>query len=313
MNYKSIHDLTWDALKSLHKIPQDALLIVGVPRSGLMVASIVSLLLNIRFCDLDTFLQNRPLRTGQTRQARGSIDHPFDAPSVVIMDDSIFSGGSLEVVRQLVSASGYEGRVSYAAAYATEDAKEKVDLYFELLSMPRFFQWNIFHRKDLMNFCLDIDGIVCLDPTPEQNDDGERYRDFLLNAPILNRPSCKVGHLVTSRLEKYRGETVAWLNRHGIEYEKLHMLDLPSAAERQRLGAHGSFKAQVYNSLPETTLFIESESSQARYIYLQTGKNVLDFQSQRLVTPATGSDAFQAKYANLRTKVNRTIRRVLAI
>lgn len=32
----------------------------------------------------------------------------------------------------------------------------------------------------LKKACLDIDGVLCVDPTPEENDDGPRYREFLL-------------------------------------------------------------------------------------------------------------------------------------
>ena len=48
---------------------------------------------------------------------------------------------------------------------------------------------------------MDIDGVLCADPTPEENDDGEKYRHFLLNAPPLFIPKVTIGTLVTSRLE----------------------------------------------------------------------------------------------------------------
>lgn len=51
---------------------------------------------------------------------------------------------------------------------------------------------------------MDIDGVLCADPTPEENDDGEKYRHFLLNTPPLFIPKVTIGTLVTSRLEKYR-------------------------------------------------------------------------------------------------------------
>jgi uncharacterized HAD superfamily protein len=31
----------------------------------------------------------------------------------------------------------------------------------------------------LKKACFDIDGVLCADPLPEQNDDGEKYINFL--------------------------------------------------------------------------------------------------------------------------------------
>ena len=53
------------------------------------------------------------------------------------------------------------------------------------------------------------------------------------------------------------------------------MLNLPSAEERRRLNAHASFKASIYNELKETTLFIESETKQAKEISRLTGKSCI--------------------------------------
>lgn len=63
---------------------------------------------------------------------------------------------------------------------------------------------------------MDIDGVLCADPTPEENDDGEKYRHFLLNTPPLFIPKVTIGTLVTSRLEKYRPETEAWLQKNHV-------------------------------------------------------------------------------------------------
>lgn len=93
---------------------------------------------------------------------------------------------------------------------------------------------------------MDIDGVLCVDPTPEENDDGPRYREFLLNAQPLFIPRTEVGTLVTSRLEKYRPETMAWLKKNHVKYDKLVMLDLPNKEARQRANCHASFKAKEY-------------------------------------------------------------------
>ena len=73
-----------------------------------------------------------------------------------------------------------------------------VDLYREVVEMPRVFEWNLMHGTVLANSCMDIDGVLCLDPTDEENDDGERYLRFLSETPALLLPTAPVGWLVTS-------------------------------------------------------------------------------------------------------------------
>ena len=304
MNYKSVADLARDLSCNLHKVPRDVDLIVGVPRSGLMAASILALLINRKYCDLAAFLENRPLHNGSTRRAHASeMTHPHQARKVLLLDDSIATGKSMQEVRQAVAAASVPCEVLYAAVYATAQSHAALDLHFVQLELPRLFEWNLFHRWELERCCVDIDGVLCLDPTHEQNDDGERYREFLVNATTLARPTHRIGHLVTSRLEKYRPETEQWLKAAGIEYGQLHMLDLPSAKERRQQGTHGSFKAKVYARLDSTFLFIESESRQAEEIALRSGKPVLDFGQQRLVQPSWNVSRVVNRSASLQRKI----------
>jgi uncharacterized HAD superfamily protein len=84
--------------------------------------------------------------------------------------------------------------------------------------MPRVVEWNIFHNSIISNSCLDIYDVLCKDLTKEENDDGEKYIDFILNAYPLFIPTGKIFILVTSLLEKYRKETEVWVNKRNIEY-----------------------------------------------------------------------------------------------
>lgn len=127
----------------------------------------------------------------------------------------------------------------------------------------------------------DIDGLLCPDPSIEENDDGPAYLDFLRNAPALYSCRYKIKHLVTSRLEKYRLTTEDWLARKGIEFENLHMVDLPTAKARSQKGPqfHALQKAEVYKSLSETRLFLESAKWQAELIAKYSGKPALSMEN----------------------------------
>jgi uncharacterized HAD superfamily protein len=153
--------------------------------------------------------------------------------------------------------------------------KEKmVNYHFELVPLPRYFQWNVFNHTSLEKACFDIDGVLCEDPLPEQNDDGPKYLDFLRNARPLFIPGSKIGTIVTSRLEKYRTETEAWLTTHNVRYDKLIMLDLPDMQARQKANNHAGHKAQAYNATGGI-LFVESDRGQAVAINRITRKPVL--------------------------------------
>lgn len=149
-----------------------------------------------------------------------------------------------------------------------------VDYYVEVVPSPRYFQWNIMNHMILKKACFDIDGVLCVDPTVEENDDGPRYRKFLLNAKPLFIPGAEIGALVTSRLEKYRAETEQWLARNGVKYGKLVMLDLPDMAARRKANCHARFKAEEYKK-SEYVLFVESNPVQAAEINGITHKPVL--------------------------------------
>jgi uncharacterized HAD superfamily protein len=155
--------------------------------------------------------------------------------------------------------------------------------------------------------CVDIDGVLCDDPNAEQNDDGEKYIQFLLNAPLKYKPSTKVHTLVTNRLEKYRPQTEQWLHLNGIEYKELLMLDLPDRATRVRMGNYGVFKAEVYESRKETLLFIESDRHQAAKINELTGRAVFCVDEMRFLPHLKSRTPVHLSLARKITKFLRSI------
>jgi len=252
MNYKSMAELAQDILAGLPRLPLDLDLVVGIPRSGMLAAYQIALLRNLQVCSLGEYAANAPFGHGRTRSLPGqAMRVPAEARHVLVVDDSIASGESMKAAQRLISSLGYGHRVSYAAIYAIPASAGLVDIAFQMLSMPRVFQWNLFHRNDLRNVYFDIDGILCLDPTAEENDDGPRYMTFLENARPAYLPSRPVGGFITCRLEKYRGPTEEWLHLHQVQYQSLYMLDLPSAEARRVQQAYGAFKASVYRTLLE--------------------------------------------------------------
>ena len=311
MNYKSFGDLACDITTHLWKIPADIDLLVGIPRSGLMAAAMLALHINKKFCDLDAFIENRALKTGRTRRS-GELTYPHDAKRVLIIDDSVDAGVSIAAAREALAPVRQGRDLLFAAVYVHSRSAHVVDIFFERVEMPRVFAWNLFHRADLKHFCVDIDGVRCQDPTLEQNDDGQQYLNFLSATRPIARPSYEIGHLVSSRLERYRQPTIEWLGAHGIAFGQLHLLDVPSAADRRRLGCHAKFKADIYHRIDSAQLFVESEPDQAAQIARLTGKPVLDYANQRMATATWNMARATAEGTRLKRRIIRRLQRVQA-
>ena len=284
MNYRSISDMNDAILRNLHRLPRDIDLVVGVPRSGILAATLVSLTANIPMTDLDSFLAGRIYTSGITKRWAGLDRQTSEMRKILVIDDSIIGGTAMRDAREKIAAAGMKGDFIFAAVFGLSLQHEETDIVLDVVPHPRMFQWNFMHHMFLEQCCVDIDGVLCLDPTEEENDDGPAYEKFLSEARPLLGPTRKIGWLVTSRLEKYRKLTEAWLDKHEIKYDHLIMLDLPSKAERQRLGAHGSFKADFYRK-SNAILFIESEHEQALKIAKLSGKPVLCVESNVVSLP----------------------------
>jgi len=286
LNYRSISDLSNCIRKNAYKIPHHIELIVGIPRSGLLAASMLSLHSNLKFCDVNSFIENRKIDHGSTRTPKfPELEFPHDAKSVLFFDDSIESGRSLNRIKEKIDQINWNGREFFGACYASQESSEYVDLYFEVVPQQRLFEWNIMHRDFLKHCCVDIDGVLCRDPLPHENDDGQQYLNFIRTVRPNIVPSYRISTIVTNRLERYRRDTEDWLKSHGIDYERLEMLDLPNAKARQASGDYASNKARVFRSDPRNLLFIESDRNQAEAISKLSGKHTLCFETQELFHP----------------------------
>ncbi|MBF0198213.1 MAG: phosphoribosyltransferase [Planctomycetes bacterium] len=284
MNYRSLNDLNSDMRNGLSRIPKEVDLIVGIPRSGMIAASILSVHLNCPLIDFSGYIEGKKPWAGRTKKKSRLLNNALEACCPLIIDDSLRSGGSMEEVRQVILEHNLPGKHLFAAVYTLPGKESKVDISFRSLGLPRVFEWNLMHSSTLSRSCVDIDGVLCRDPVDSENDDGDNYKKFISSTPAIFQPSHEIGWLVTSRLEKYRTETEKWLASNNICYRNLMMLDVPSAEVRRRLRLHASFKGEVYSQC-DAVLFIESSSTQAQTIAEISGKPTLSFDTGDLIWP----------------------------
>lgn len=281
-NYRSYIDLTSIISKNILKIPQSIDLIVGVPRSGMIPAYMISGLLDCGVTDLHSFLRNDKVKGGH--RYRNEERNAFDYNNILILDDSVNSGNAISEVKFLIQKSDLQNidKLIFGAIYATPFSTQFVDIYFEIIPNPRFFEWNIYNHPTLANSCFDMDGVLCHDVPESYNDDGEKYIDYITNVRPLIKPRVKIDKIVTSRLEKYRRFTEEWLSKNGYEYNELIMLDLPDKKSRAKWAKYGEFKASVYNQ-SNNILFFESSFEQANDICRITGKPVFCVDTKQMI------------------------------
>lgn len=287
MNFRSVADLDRDILRWLPSLPADIELVVGIPRSGMIPALLIALHRNLPVTDVQGLIDGRLMGAGLTKKMDGmGTGFLGQRRRILVVDDSILNGTQLRKVREELAPLAAQHDLRYAAVYIAPGRSGEVDFGAVELDQPRIFEWNVMHSLMVEQACLDIDGVLCRDPRTDENDDGDAYCRFLAETTPIVLPKRPARMLVTSRLEKYRRHTEEWLARHGVQYTELRMLDLPDAETRRRLGAHASFKAQVYKE-SDCRLFIESEPHQAQEIARVSGKYVLCWGDMRLYNPTT--------------------------
>ena len=272
INFVSFDMLNKLLIQNLSRIPHDVDVVVGVPRSGLLLANMIACYLNKPLTDVDGVLAGKLFGAGSSNKTMNFVKNFSDVKKILVVEDSAASGNSINQVKNRLASVNVEK--IYLAALVEPRLINAVDLYFAVVPQPRVFEWNFMHHDFLKYCCVDFDGVLCEDPTPEQNDDGEKYRDFILNAAPKFIPSRPIGWIVTARLQKYSKETVSWLKKYKVQFDSLVMLNLESAQQRRALGIHANFKAKVYASVNDTVLFIESDPNQAQTIAQLSGKQV---------------------------------------
>lgn len=243
-------------------------------------ANVIGTLTNCPVLSIDEFY-NQIIQTKGDRVLKQTTQEIIN---VLIVDDSINFGRAYDrIMKKLPEIySGKPYNFDFMAIYDSENTPELDVFALKRINTPRLFQWNYRNHIISQNSCYDIDGVLCVDPTDEENDDGDKYINFILTAKPLYIPNYKIKALVTSRLEKYRNETETWLKKNDVKYEKLYMLDLPSKEERIRQKMHGKFKSEIYSMLTNTILFIESNKKQALEISKITKKPVLCIEDDKM-------------------------------
>lgn len=260
-NYRNFNYVNALILNNLERIPEDIDLIVSIPRSGLLIGTLIAEYTNKASTDLFSYLadvDNYKLNVGSFAPA-SSVK---TAQNILLVDDSMGVGITMDKAKDLVRKKNPTCKITTCVGWVEPFSTNKVDIYFSILR-DQFFPWSVL-KRGISDACCDIDGVLTEDVPAEIDDDGEKYINFLKNQKPKFRPDRKIHTLVTGRLEKYRGITEEWLRQHNVQYGNLIMLNLPNKQEKMKQDT-GNFKAEIFrkSGLP---LFIESDFREGNVI-----------------------------------------------
>lgn len=255
-----------DSVGLAELLPDDVNRIVGVPRSGMIAASIVATHLHLPLWELSEG-EFRRLGNG----SRGFRDGPG---RTVVIDDTVYGGGAMARAKQFPCTQG----CLFAATYIRPDKIGVVDFFARVLgARSHLLEWNFWNNHGILlgGVATDFDGILCEEPTAPDADEGpglERYGEWLSNARPKMLPRCQsVRLIVTGRLERWRTETEKWLARWGVRCDRLVMYPADRASQR---GDVGAWKGGYYRD-SKTGFFVESDPAQAGRIFEVSGKQVI--------------------------------------
>ena len=283
MKYTNYEDLSNCIRRNAWKIPQDIDLIVGIPRSGLLAALMLSEVIGKRCTDIDTFIEGREMSWGYRQKLRGTET----TRKVLILDDTVYSGRSMTAAREKLKPLKDKYDFVFGSIYIDGTrAKDYVDIFFEDMLLTGesefYYGWNVLgQRQKRTKYCMwDIDGLLCKNPPDDRNT--EEYEAYLPNAVPMVIPKMRIGALVTYRLEKYRSVTEAWLKSYGINYGELFMFPALDRLTRKKSASPAQYKAEIYGRTNWAKIFYESDEKQAVRIHEMCGKPVFCYENGKM-------------------------------
>ncbi len=241
-------------------------LIIGVPRSGLLVANLLSLRLSIPLTTPETvgdisWLSKRIPQVANSKFGR-----------VVIVDDSLSSGDTMEEVFELVKSKLPNTQIDKAVLIIKPGEESRADFYHKVIPQPRIFEWNVLHSKKATTIGFDLDGVLCEDIPYGLESDNLRYIEWISNVKRYLVPSYEIDFIISNRLEKYRPQTEEWLKKQGVKYKELFLCPADSKEERKALNpAH---KTRVLLDT-KPNLFLESSREESIQLSKDTGIPIL--------------------------------------
>ncbi|MCK5306303.1 MAG: hypothetical protein KAJ66_04150 [Candidatus Omnitrophica bacterium] len=258
-SFVSVNELLIWTTEWIKSFPTTYDVVVGIPRSGLLVANMVALKLGKPLTTPELFEQSLYWESKL-------INKKGDYKNILLIDDSITNGTAMEESFNFLCSSRENLNITKAVLIATEDSKHLVDIYYKIIPNPRIFEWNLVHSKK-GKFATDLDGVICENCPPGVDSNEELYVKWIKNAKPYLLPTFEIDVIVSNRLEKYRFGTEKWLAKYGICYKKLILWNIES--KQKRYGKYAQRKIELLLKI-KPSIFWESSFGEAKKIWKVT-------------------------------------------
>jgi len=260
----STSQLAKDSITLAGVLPPNISGVVGIPRSGMIPATIISTLLHLPLWEL-TSAGPVPMNAG----SRGPGLYRVNGPLAVI-DDTSWGGAAMATARRRMRGLP----AVYGVVYALPLETSQHDLHVRHLHSPHLLEWNLPNNGPFWGACdpvasswfragcaCDLDGVLLHDELSGGKP----------GTPYLLPRAQPVRLIVTGRSESSRNQTEATLRAWGVRWERLEMLPDDVELTSETAARH---KAEHYGKV-DCGFFMESCPEQAFLIHKITGKPVI--------------------------------------
>ena len=180
LRYIKTSQLAEDALKLIKYLPAECAGIVGIPRSGFSVASILASICHLPLFELT---ECGPVQLGNGFRGHRSFGTGFPVlpGKYFVVDDSSHNGGSIQKARKQME--GYPA--IFGVVYAL--SPDTVDIHVEQVDSPHLFEWNIWNNGLIPGMAQDpaLRGGMCFDFSCFCDKEGNpRYLPRMLEIPL---------------------------------------------------------------------------------------------------------------------------------
>lgn len=253
----STADLVRDSVRLAGLLPPDTGGVVGIPRSGMIPASVIASHLHLPLWELTRDGGIRRMGHGSRGETFG---FPGSAGPLAVVDDSVFGGNEMRRARSVLAGVP----AVFAAVYVLPDRAGVVDAFAAGLPDPHLMEWNLFNCHWISGgdgVATDLDGVVLHDA-----ESGGK-----IGTPYLVPRAAPVPLIVTGRPERERMVTVRALKAAGARWSRLEMLPAGGEMTTKGFAAH---KARHYAE-SGCGFFCESSPEQAEEIAKLSGRPVI--------------------------------------
>lgn len=277
----SISRLAEDSIKLIQYVEPNTIGIIGVPRSGMIPASIVATHTNLPLFNIS---KSRGIVYTGGGFRENYLKYNDIYGHYLLVDDSVCSGNQIIEIKKMIELLNRnnikkglpEIEVRYSVVYAS--SPDFVDYYSVVHNKIHIFEWNIFNNFCIEGItpikclsggcCLDWDGILNSDcdfkHTSNNEEDVVNWIKTVKPHRWLPRLS-KVPAIISFRLEKHRRYCLDWLEKWGIECNLLKLHPANTFEERDRNFDVAGYKGKFFKD-SDYSLFFESCPVQSQII-----------------------------------------------